>query len=109
MTWFSAPKDRKEDLAIQAHLHLPSDSPILLLRLRGACGEPEPLAEARASAKARAPRSGPSEQQHLQRHVEAGGNSTRSRVRVAKYQSRILFLGQLPYDVTKEQVHFPDR
>jgi hypothetical protein len=94
----------------KARHHSPSDSTpnaAILLRLRGACGEPEPPTTAKPSAQARAQRSGASEKQSLRRHVEPGVNSTCSRVRVAKYQSRILFLGQLPYEVTKEQVHFP--
>jgi hypothetical protein len=92
----------------QALRDSPSDSTpnAVVLRLRGACGEPDPPT-GKASAQARTQRSGASEMQPLRRHVEPGGNSTRSRVRVAKYQSRILFVGQLPYDVTKEQVPLP--
>jgi hypothetical protein len=89
----------------QAHHHsLPgiSSTIVVLLRLRGACGDPD--LHTASSDPPRVQHADARERKPLRRHVEPGGNSTHSRVRVAKYQSRILFLGQLPYDVTKEQV-----
>jgi hypothetical protein len=38
------------------------------------------------------------------RHSSADNSTAARRLRIPKYQSRILFLGQLPYDVTKDQV-----
>ena len=69
------------------------------MRLRGASGDS-------SSAKS-LQKDGADKPLHLSKAVKSRstGNSTLAhRARVAKYQSRILFLGQLPFDVTKDQV-----